>query len=232
MKTLLVFLFVSLITLTTSHAQDCMGMTLKTGMGFEMTNYNPKDKPVGKMTYQVNKVSKEGGATVVDVTVQMQDEKGKQQPSYSVRYTCNGNELVADLSGMMQAMQTSMKDMEVRMKSNKLVYPGKLSVGQTLADGELDADMVSRGNTMMQMNMKMTNRKVDSKETVTTPAGTFDTYKVSSDMNVENRVMGMPIRSTMRTVSYRADNQLFDIKSETFNKNGKLMGYSLLSKLN
>lgn len=232
MKTLLASLLISLITSTASRAQDCMGMTLKTGMGFEMTSFNPKDKPTGKMTYQVNKVSKEGGATVVDVTVQMQDEKGKQQPPYSVQYTCNGNELVADLSGMMQAMQTSLKDMEVRMKSNKLVYPGKLSVGQTLADGELEADMVSRGNTMMKMNMKMTNRKVDSKETVTTPAGTFDTYKVSSDMNIENRVMGMPIRSTLRTVSYRADNQLFDIKSETYNKNGKLTGYSLLSKAN
>lgn len=232
MKKLLSSLLISFITTTASQAQDCMGITLKTGMGFEMTSFNPKDKPTGKMIYQVSKVSREGASTVVDVSVQIQDEKGKQQPPYAVRYTCNGNELVADLSGMMQAMQTSLKDMEVRMKSNKLVYPGKLSVGQTLADGELEADMVSKGNTMMQMSMKMTNRKVDSKETVTTPAGTFDTYKVSSDMNVENRVMGMPIRSTLHTVSYRADNQLFDIKSETYNKNGKLMGYSLLSKVN
>ncbi|MBC3789013.1 hypothetical protein [Spirosoma utsteinense] len=232
MKKVLTLLLISLYAGIPGHAQECMGMTLKTGMSFEMTNFNPKDKPTGKMAYQVTKVGKEGASTVVDITVQMQDDKGKQQPPYSVRYTCNGNELVADLSGMMQAMQTSMKDMEVRMKSNKLIYPGKLSVGQTLVDGELEADMSSKGNTMMQMSMKMTNRKVDSKETVTTPAGTFDTYKVSSDMNVENRVMGMPIRSTMHTVSYRADNQLLDIKSETYNKNGKLMGYSLLSKAN
>jgi hypothetical protein len=43
--------------------------------------------------------------------------------------------------------------------------------------------------------------------------------------------MGMPIRATMKTVSYRATNQIFDIKTETYNKNGKLMGYSVLSKI-
>jgi hypothetical protein len=49
-------------------------------------------------------------------------------------------------------------------------------------------------------------------------------------MNTESRIMGMPIRSTMKTVSYRAGNQILDIKSETYNKGGKLMGYSILSK--
>lgn len=42
----------------------------------------------------------------------------------------------------------------------------------------------------------------------------------------------MPIRSTMHVVNYRADNQLFDTKSETYNKGGKLMGYSLLTQAN
>jgi len=50
-------------------------------------------------------------------------------------------------------------------------------------------------------------------------------------MSFENKVMGIPIRNSMRVVSYRADNQIFDIKSETYNKNGKLMGYTMLSKV-
>lgn len=233
MKTLTVTLLVSYLSILTCWAQDCLGMTFKTGMNYELSTFNAKDKPTGKIVYHVKDVRREGPATVMDITAQFQDEKGKQQNPYVIHYTCTGDELVADLSGMMQSMQSSgFKDAEMRMKSNKLVYPGKLSVGQKLPDGQMEAELFSKGTTMMTMDMTMSNRQVESKDAVTTPAGTFDTYKVTSDMNFENRMMGIPIRGTMRTVSYRAANQLFDVKSETYNKSGKLMGYTLLSKAN
>ena len=233
MRTLFITLLISSLSAVTCLVQDCMGITFKSGMNYELSMFNAKDKPTGKIMYQVTDVRRDGPATVMDITAQFQDEKGKQQPSYVIHYTCTGSELAADMSGMMQSMQNSgMKDMEMRMKASKLVYPGKMSVGQTLADGQMEAEMLSKGTTMMTMNMTMSNRQIESKAPVTTPAGTFDAYKVTSDMSFENRVMGIPIRGTMRMVSYRADNQLFDVKSETYNKGGKLMGYSLLSKAN
>ncbi|GAB3498447.1 hypothetical protein GCM10027341_20080 [Spirosoma knui] len=232
MKTLVVAIIISVVTLVRVQAQDCMGITLKPGMNFELSTFSAKDKPTGKIAYQVKEVRKEGSATVMDVTAQFQDEKGNQQSPYTIRYTCTGNELVADMSGMMQGMQANMKNMEMKLKTNRLVYPGKLSVGQKLADGVMEAEMVSNGTSMMNMAMTMSNRQVESQTPITTPAGTFDTYKISSDMNFENRVMGMPIRNAMRVVSYRTNDQIFDIRSETYNKNGKLMGYMLLSKIN
>lgn len=233
MKALFITLVISSLSTVACLAQDCLGMTFKTGMNYELSTFNAKDKPTGKIVYQVKDVRREGPATVMDITAQFQDEKGKQQTPYTIRYTCTGDELVADLSGMMQAMQSSgFKDAEMRMKSNKLVYPGKLSVGQKLPDGQMEAELFSKGTTMMTMNMTMNNRQVESKAPITTPAGTFDTHRVTSDMSFENRMMGIPIRGTMRTVSYRAANQLFDVKSETYNKSGKLMGYMLLSKAN
>jgi hypothetical protein len=133
---------------------------------------------------------------------------------------------------MALGMQSNMKDMEMKLKTNKLTYPGKLSVGQKLSDGQMDADLINGGNTMATMSMTMTNRQVEGQQSVTTPAGTFDTYKVTADMNFENRVMGINIKKSMRVVSYRTNNQILDIKSETYNKNGKLMGYTLLTKAN
>lgn len=227
---LLVALLINLLSTVYCAAQDCLGMTFKSGMNYELSTFNARDKPTGKIVYSVKDVRQEGGATVMDITAQFEDEKGKQQPSYTIHYTCTGDELVADMSGMVQSMQSGMKDAEMRLKSNKLVYPGKLSVGQKLADGQMEAEMLSKGTTMMTMNMTMSNRQVESKAPITTPAGTFDAYKVTSDMSFENRMMGIPIRGSMRTVSYRAANQLFDVRSETYNKSGKLMGYTLLSK--
>ncbi|RYF54973.1 MAG: hypothetical protein EOO39_38625 [Cytophagaceae bacterium] len=96
----------------------------------------------------------------------------------------------------------------------------------------MEADMLSGGNSMMTMNMTMTNRQVDSQESITTPAGTFNAYKITADISLDNRAMGIPIRSSLKSVSYRTNELLFDVKSETYNKNGKLMGYTMLSKIN
>lgn len=234
MKTLLISLLALVVFPIVSQAQDCLGMAFKTGMNFELSQFNAKEKPIGKVLYQVKDVHKEGGSTVMDISAQFEDEKSKQRPPYTIHYTCTGDELIADMSGMMQAMQSgSMKDMEMKMKANKLVYPGKLTVGQKLSDGQMEAEMSSGGGgPMTTMSMTMANRQVEGKESITTPAGTFDTFKISSDVNFENKVMGIPIRNTMRVVTYRTENQLFDIKSESYNKNGKLMGYSLLTKAN
>lgn len=235
MKHVICALLVALVfTVNNSQAQDCLGMTFKTGMNFELSHFNAKEKPIGKVLYQVKDVHKEGSSTVMDITAQFEDEKGKQRPPYTIHYTCTGNELVADMSGMMQAMQNGgMKDMEMKLKANKLVYPGKLSVGQKLSDGQMEAEMNSSGGgPMANISMTMANRQVESKEPITTPAGTFDTYKITSDVNFENKVMGIPIRNTMKIVTYRTENQLFDVKSESYNKNGKLMGYTLLTKTN
>ncbi|WP_080058512.1 TapB family protein [Spirosoma aerolatum] len=232
MKTLTLSLLLIFSILINAQAQECLGIPFKSGMSFELSHFNAKEKLTGKVNYQVKDVRKEGGSTVVDITALFEDDKGKQRPPYTIRYTCSGNELVADMSGMLQSMQSTMKDMEMRLKSNKLVYPAKLSVGQKLDDGQMEADMLNNGTTMMTMNMTMTNRQVDGKESITTPAGTFDTYKISSDVSFENRAMGIPIRSSMRVVSYRTDNKIFDIKSETYNKNGKLLGSSVLTKAN
>lgn len=234
MKTFVFSLLAAVVTFSTSQAQDCLGMTFKTGMSFELTHFNAKEKPIGKVLYEVKDVHKEGSSTVMDISALFENEKGKQQTPYLIHYTCTGTELVADMAGMMQAMQAgAMKDMEMKLKTNKLIYPGKLSVGQKLSDGQMEAEMSSGGGgPMATMSMTMANRQVEGKESITTPAGTFDTYKIASDVNFENRVMGIPIRNTMRVVTYRTDNQLFDIKSESYNKNGKLMGYSLLTKAN
>ncbi|MGF7215292.1 hypothetical protein GGR92_001432 [Spirosoma lacussanchae] len=228
------FLLVLAVLLSTSgKAQNCLGVPLKTGQSFEMSMFNAKDKPTGKVTYQVTDMRREGSQTLVDITVQMTDEKGRQQAPYTVRYTCTGSELLADLSGLAQTMQNAgMKDTQIKLKTNQLVYPGQLTVGQKLSDGQMEADMITNGSNMMEMSLVMSNRQVEAQQPVTTPAGTFNAYKISSDLSLTNRVMGMPIRSTMRVVSYRTTDQLLDIRSETYNKSGKLMAYTLLSRVN
>ncbi len=230
------FLTISLLVFFSSivcRAQSCMGFTFKTGTSYELATFSGKDKPTGRINYHVDNVKTQGGSTTMDITATFSEESGKQRPPYTIHYTCTGNELIADMSGMMQGMPgLGSKDMEMKLKANRLAYPGKLSVGSKLSDGQMEADMLSGGNSMMTMNMTMTNRQVNSQESITTPAGTFNAYKITADISLDNRAMGIPIRSSLKSVSYRTNELLFDVKSETYNKNGKLMGYTMLSKIN
>ncbi|MGM9507946.1 TapB family protein [Larkinella sp. GY13] len=230
MKTLLFFFAFSLIAIL-ANAQECLGIKFKPGTSYEMLSYSAKDKPTGRVVYTIKEVTSEGGSTLIHIVMQSFDDKGKPAPEMAVKYTCTGDELIADLSGVVLATNDAMKDMEVRIKTNKLVYPKQLSAGSTLADGELEAETYNKDTKMMDMSIKVVNRKVESKESLTTPAGTFDVYKIGSDINLANRMMGIPVRVSFRSVSYRATDVLFDIKTETYNKNGKLKGYTVLSKL-
>jgi hypothetical protein len=229
----LAFAFLLVIAMrANSWSQDCLGMNFKSGMNFELTMYNANDKPIGKIDYQIKDVHKEGGATIIDIIATFKDGDGKQREPSTVRYTCTGDELVAGMSGLGPGLQGPDVKQELKIKTNKLVYPAKLSAGQKLADGLMEAEMYTNGAPMAQMNITILNRQVEGQQALTTPAGSFDTYKITADMNYETRVMGIPVRNKMRTVSYRANNVLFDIKSENYDKKGKLTGYMLLSKLN
>lgn len=61
--------------------------------------------------------------------------------------------------------------------------------------------------------------------------GMMETYCSITCVDVKSRIMGIGIPMSMKSVSYRASNTIFDVRSETYNKSGKLMGYTVLTKV-
>jgi hypothetical protein len=65
MKRFLVTCF-TLIGLTLQlQAQSCLGITMKAGSGFELLNYNAKDKLTGRLLYTVKDVANDNGTVVM-----------------------------------------------------------------------------------------------------------------------------------------------------------------------
>ena len=212
-----------------THAQDCMGVAMKEGSGFEMISYDGKGKANGTILYKITKVASEGGMTLVEMSVQSMDKKGKEQMTNSYKMRCDGNQLMVDASSMLGEEQQKMfQNFEMKFTSNDLVYPSKLSAGQTLKDASMHGEG-SSGPLAMTFDMDVTNRKVESQEKVTVPAGTFDAYKITSDMTVKSK-MGIGMTLDFQTISYRAPGVLWDVKTESYRK-GKLVGYTELSKI-
>lgn len=210
-------------------AQECAGFTLKEGSGFEMNNYDGKGKAIGKIIYKIAKVSKEGANTVFTVDMESLNTKGKSELKNTYQMKCDGNVMSMDAKSLISQEQLkSFKDMEMKFTYENIEYPSKYAVGDKLKDASVKGEGKS-GPMPVNFNMLIKNRTVTGQEKLTVPAGSFDVYKINSDMNME-MVMGFPVKMDMQTISYRAPGIVWDLKTETYRK-GKLMGYSELTKI-
>jgi len=115
--------------------------------------------------------------------------------------------------------------MEMSVEGGNLEMPWKLKAGDMLKDGDLKMSFSSGGTTMMNMTTSITNRKVEAVENVTTPAGTYECYKISYEIATK-----MMINIKMKGVEWYAKNVGL-VKSESYSTDGKLMGSTVLSGL-
>ncbi len=213
---------------TSSWAQECMGVLLKEGSGYEMLSFDAKGKENGRMIYRVEKVSKVGETTLIEMNLKSFDKKGDPNMSTNYELKCTGNDMRVDASALLgEEQRKSLESFNMKFTSEDIVYPSNLSVGQTLPDGAMHG-VGGTGGMAITTDMTLTNRKVVGKESLTVPAGSFDTYKVTSDMKVTSKSI-VKVSFDFQIVSYRAANVLWDIKSETY-RNGKLVGSTVLSK--
>lgn len=222
------FLF-AILCIVKAQAQDCMGTTLKAGSGFDMDSFDGKGEPAGKMTYKIASVTNEGGTSVITIEFESFNNKGKSELKNKYKMRCNGNSVMLDANSLISQEQLKkFENFNMKFTSEDIEYPVKLSVGQTLKDASLRGEGTS-GPLAIAINMLISNRKVESQEKLTIPAGTFDAYKISSDMTMETK-MGLSGKMEFHTISYRAPGVLWDLKSETYRK-GKLMATTELTKI-
>ena len=118
------------------------------------------------------------------------NKKDEKESENDVKFICDGDKLIIDISSMMK----NNKDMEVKMESSSIEIPSTLTAGHTLPDATLIMKIVDKksGQEFATTTICITNRKVEGKESVTTPASTFDTRKLSYNMKMETKLsMGM-----------------------------------------
>lgn len=189
------------------------------GAKFEITSFNKKGKKESIVNYTVTKIDN----NVATIETKISDEKGKEITTTTYEVTCDGNSISIDFKSLMNPeLFKQYKDMEMEMSGTNLEFPNSLEVGQTLKDANMNMAM-NMGGMKMNMSLDMINRKVNAKESVTTAAGTFDCFALSY-----NTEMKMGMKMTFEIKEWIAEG-VGVVKSENYNKNGKLMGYSELT---
>lgn len=212
----------------TASAQCNQYFVLQEGSEWEYHTHNPKGKLTGKNQQQVVKFSKTGSGYVAKVNSTVTDEKGKELMKGNLEFKCENGTLLMDMRNFIsQEQMQAFSSYEMNVEASNLEIPSSLSVGDKLGDGSLT--ITAKGTPFpMKLTVTISDRKVEGKETITTPAGTFECFKITSKMTMENQ-MGMKITTQMVTNEWIAP-KVGTVKSESFNKNGKSTGYTILAK--
>ena len=154
------------------------------------------------------------------------DEKGKEIFVSDYKLSCTGDVVKIDYNSLVPAqMMKQYTDMGVEMEisGTDIELPNDLSVGQGLDDANVAMSIKMPG---MNMNIKVDqlNRIVEKKESVNTPAGTYECYVITQD-NVSET---MGVKQTMQSKLWLAEG-VGMVKQETYNKKGDLMSKSELT---
>lgn len=198
---------------------------LQEGATLQYTNFDRKGKEEGKLTYKVVDVASMGDMVAATMQMDITDDKGNLlSTSYGIR--CEGEVVKVDFRSLMnEQMLSQMGEVEMEVEGTDLEWPNKLSVGQELPDGNINLKMKMAGTVNMNMNVETLNRKVEKKETLTTPAGSFDCFVVYSETRTK-LVLGNQVLPSRIWLAPGVGM----IKQESYTKGGKLVASSLLTE--
>jgi hypothetical protein len=103
-------------------------------------------------------------------------------------YKCDGRNIYFDVASAMPGSTAT--DRNTHFEASVMEYPIAITAGQTLPDATGTMRMEKNGKTTT-MKYHYKDRKVEAKEKVTTPAGSWDCYKITNRVDVEVDFPGM-----------------------------------------
>lgn len=200
-------------------------LAFRQGVSFELTNYDKKGKVSSIQQQKINSVEATDDGFKANTSMVLSNEKGKTLSEGSYNLECKNGVVYLDMSSMLDPrMMEGFKDMEMEISGAALEFPSNLKPGQTLSDGDVNVKAKTGGLTLMNITMSITNRKVESTEIVTTPAGTFECAKISQDSELKSI-----IKKKFKSVSWYAIGVGL-VKSENIDEKGNVESSTLLTK--
>ena len=226
MKKLL--LFVSLIVTTTwSYSQKTFFPT-KEGTVLVYKSFDKKDKLTNTMRYTIKHVTISGSN--MDITYLCESTDPNDKPVFKDEITIHqkGDILYMDMSNFINKAAFKKEGeipADLQITGNNMEIPMNPKVGVQLPDANVEM-AIKIGFINMKMSALITNRKVEAIESVTVKAGTFESYKFTSD--VKSAAMGFQVNSSSIAWYVKGIGM---VKMESYDKKGKLQSHMELVEL-
>jgi hypothetical protein len=197
-----ILLILCLFTGVTAISQDCKTYYfLQNNKTVEITMYSKKGEVSGKQVYKVSNLKNSGGTSTATLASEMFDKKGKSTVKNISNVKCVGGIIMMDMKMNMPQGQSFVTD--ATAENIYMEYPAKLNVGDNLKDGHMELETETKG-MKQSMVMDITNRKVEGKEKVTTAAGSWECYKITSNTKMKIKTMGIGVPMNMDVTEWFA----------------------------
>lgn len=220
------FIAMSILLSIAATAQDCNLYSMKEGSVFGYQNLDGKGKVTGSARTTCKSVESVGSATVMKLLSEYADAKNSNQTTRELTMRCEDGKFFLDMQNFLDPKSMeAFKGTEVTVDGAAMIYPSNLAVGQTLDDANVTVAAASGGMSFLSMTITITNRKVVGTETITVPAGTFECYKITYD--IETKMMVKITGAVTEYVNMGAGS----VRTDTYDKKGKLAGSTVLSEL-
>jgi hypothetical protein len=224
-----ILILVALFYSQAATAQCNAFFPMREGVKVHYDHYDKKDKVTVQTTQKLINVTGSGSSMKGTVQQEIIDaKKNEVLTTAESEWICEGGTMNFHVNTLsyMDAAGGAGNGMTMDVSGDQMDIPSTLQVGQTLKDVSYNLKMAMGGVTMMNRTFKITDRKVEAEENISTPAGTFNCYKVSFNTNSSGGIGGGNTKSIMW---YAKDVGL--VKSEVYSDNGKLIARQVLSKI-
>jgi hypothetical protein len=224
MKKILIII-AAMVSALSVYAQDCeVFIPLKKGTVLGYTYYNKPGVVESSAKTVITETSNLPGGVKVRLNTEVFDKSNQSKMNYDYDMWCENGVFYVDMMNMLSSMDV--KDPKgFQIESNNMQFPSKMSPGQVLSDASLSMKM-GAGIVAMGITVNITNRRVEAIESITTPAGTFECYKISYDTS--SKILMMKIQT--KVTEWYAKNVGL-VRSESYDKKGKLTNIAELTLL-
>lgn len=221
----ILFFAAAMVSALSTYAQDCdVFIPLKKGTEMVYSYYNKPGVLESTAKTIITETSNLPGGVKVRLNTEVFDKESKSKMNYDYDMWCENGVFYIDMMNMLSTMDV--KDPKgFQIESNNMQFPSKMYPGQTLGDASLSMKM-GTGFVSMGITVNITNRKVESIDNITTPAGTFECYKITYDTS--SKILMMKIQT--KVTEWYAKNVGL-VRSESFDKKGKLTNIAELTSL-
>jgi hypothetical protein len=219
-------------------AQNCDYMRkYKKGTKFQMISYDRKGRPLPHDTTQfseiIDKVPTADGWEL-QYGANVADKYGNVEKKIVFRTYCKNGEYILDTRQTMQSNLNTVQEDSTQNNNDPLkgsvTITGEpcryvnVEVGNNQPDALLEMTSSIGKATLIKVKSRSFNRKVVGIETITTPAGTFECYKITFDW--ETKIF---FTRTGNSIEYW-NRDYGQVKVTSYNSKGKVLYSTELSK--
>lgn len=226
--------------LMTLSASECGSFVwFKKGNIFEYSTSDKSNKYEQQSRMEVKDVYKENGSIVAEL--EGRGEANGTVVEMDFKYICKGDKLYMDVGEMMKSVFAKNPDLQqfmdneevekvkIDLNNGYMSFPKQLFPGLELDDMIFTFESSMGGVGKINLQVEGLDRIVESRERVTTPAGTFDCMKIRTINSTSFSMMGMNRNLPIQVQYLWISPEVGMVKQESYEK-GSLVTSMELTK--